>query len=36
MQVRDTTEQWLKNIDDAALEKWLVRLMINSNEHRIS
>jgi glycosyltransferase involved in cell wall biosynthesis len=36
MQVRDTTEQWLKNIDDAALEKWLVRLMVNSHEHRIS
>jgi glycosyltransferase involved in cell wall biosynthesis len=36
MKVRDTTEQWLKNIDDAALEKWLVRLRVNSNEHRLS
>jgi glycosyltransferase involved in cell wall biosynthesis len=36
MKVRDTTEQWLKNIDDAALEKWLMRLMVNSNELRIS
>jgi len=29
--VRDTTVQWVKNLDDAALEKWLVGLMVNSN-----
>jgi len=31
--VRDTTERWLKNMDEAALEKWLVSLMVNSNKH---
>lgn len=31
--VRDRTVQWLKDLDEAALEKWLVGLMVDSNKH---
>lgn len=34
--VRDTTGQWLRNMDDLALEKWLLGLMVNSNVRGIS
>jgi glycosyltransferase involved in cell wall biosynthesis len=29
-QVRDTTAQWLKNVDESALEKWLSRTAVKS------
>jgi glycosyltransferase involved in cell wall biosynthesis len=32
-EVRDTTTQWLKKIDEAALEKWLMGLVVNSNKY---
>jgi glycosyltransferase involved in cell wall biosynthesis len=28
--VRDTTVQWLKNVDESALEKWLLRIAVKS------
>jgi glycosyltransferase involved in cell wall biosynthesis len=33
--VRNTTERWLKNLDETALENWLVGSMINSNRHEM-
>jgi glycosyltransferase involved in cell wall biosynthesis len=36
MKVRNITGQWLKNMDDVALEKWLVSLMVNSSAHGMS
>lgn len=29
--VRMTTEQWLKNLDETAIEKWLMTLSVKSN-----
>jgi glycosyltransferase involved in cell wall biosynthesis len=33
MKVRSTTEQWLRNIDESALEKWLLGLAVKSGLH---
>jgi glycosyltransferase involved in cell wall biosynthesis len=32
--VRNTTEQWLKNIDESALEKWLLSSAVKSGARR--
>jgi glycosyltransferase involved in cell wall biosynthesis len=34
--VRSKTEQWLENIDEAALEQWLLDLMVNKNKHGVA
>jgi glycosyltransferase involved in cell wall biosynthesis len=34
MQVRSTTEQWLRNVDESALEKWLLGLAVKSGMRR--
>ncbi|KAJ4358752.1 uncharacterized protein N0V89_003336 [Didymosphaeria variabile] len=31
--VRNTTEQWLKNIDEMALENWLLDLVVDADKH---
>ena len=35
IEARNTTEQWLKNMDETALENWLVDSVVNSNKHRM-
>jgi glycosyltransferase involved in cell wall biosynthesis len=34
-QVRDETIRWLRNINEATLENWLMDLMVNSNKHKV-
>jgi glycosyltransferase involved in cell wall biosynthesis len=34
--VRDRTEQWLRNLDETALEKWLMNLVVKSNKREES
>jgi glycosyltransferase involved in cell wall biosynthesis len=34
--VRSTTEQWLKNMDETALEKWLMGLLLRPNKNRMA
>ncbi|KAK9776120.1 putative Glycosyl transferase family 1 domain-containing protein [Seiridium cardinale] len=36
MKVRDTTEKWLKGLDEAALEKWLMGLVGNTKNHEVA
>lgn len=33
IEVRNTTVQWLKSLDEAALEKWFVDLAVDSKKH---
>ena len=35
IKVRDTAEQWVKDLDETALENWLVDSAVNSNKHRM-